>query len=260
MDYLTGHIRSAWLLAGCSSACFSPVLLPSVPVWQLAHLIYLIGLVQSVGNVLKANQGDGGTSAGDIVSRVWKEVEQLQDGPPRLTCPGSTSGLCWDIQQRETDEISDGDSSPQLHRWARRDHQLSTHALWRVNTQSAPTQPTLLSQVQSAPACVLRRDRQTHWTFCRTITSQAGPGSTGQHRQHPDDPWCDTREQIRPSARILSVSILMIQFVFLLTVQLTLLEKPTREIILILLSIEDELSKYAALLSGGTSSSSSSSQ
>lgn len=52
----------------------------------------------------------------------------------------------------------------------------------------------------------------------------------------------------------------MIQFVFLLTVQLTLLEKPTREIILILLSIEDELSKYAALLSGGTSSSSSSSQ
>lgn len=90
MDYLTGHIRSAWLLAGCSSACFSPVLLPSVPVWQLAHLIYLIGLVQSVGNVLKANQGDGGTSAGDIVSRVWKEVEQLQDGPPRLTCPGST--------------------------------------------------------------------------------------------------------------------------------------------------------------------------
>lgn len=85
MDYLTGHIRSAWLLAGCSSACFSPVLLPSVPVWQLAHLIYLIGLVQSVGNVLKANQGDGGTSAGDIVSRVWKEVEQLQDGPPRLT-------------------------------------------------------------------------------------------------------------------------------------------------------------------------------
>lgn len=50
----------------------------------------------------------------------------------------------------------------------------------------------------------------------------------------------------------------MIQFFFLLTVQLTLLDKPTQEIILISLSIEDELSKYAALLSGGTSSSSSS--
>lgn len=72
MDYLTGHIRSAWLLTGCYTACFSPMLLPSVSVWQLAHLIYLIGLVQSVGNVLKANQGDGGTSAGDIVSQVWK--------------------------------------------------------------------------------------------------------------------------------------------------------------------------------------------
>lgn len=65
MDYLTGHIRSAWLLTGCYTACFSPLLLPSVSVWQLAHLIYLIGLVQSVGNVLKANYGDGGTSAGD---------------------------------------------------------------------------------------------------------------------------------------------------------------------------------------------------
>lgn len=72
MDYLTGHIHSAWLLTGCYTACFSPVLLPSVSVWQLAHLIYLIGLVQSLGNVLKANQGDGGTSAGDIVSQVWK--------------------------------------------------------------------------------------------------------------------------------------------------------------------------------------------
>lgn len=50
----------------------------------------------------------------------------------------------------------------------------------------------------------------------------------------------------------------MMQFFFLLTVQLTLLEKPTLEIILILLSTEDELSKYAALLSGCTSSSSSS--
>lgn len=77
MDYLTGHILSAWLLTGCYTACFSPVLLPSVSLWQLAHLIYLIGLVQSVGNVLKANQGDGGTSAGDIVSQVWKWLEKL---------------------------------------------------------------------------------------------------------------------------------------------------------------------------------------
>jgi len=72
MDYLTGHIRSAWLLAGCSTACSSLVLLPSVSAWQLAHLIYLIGLVQSLGNVRKANQGDGGGSAGDDVSQVWK--------------------------------------------------------------------------------------------------------------------------------------------------------------------------------------------
>ena len=70
MDYLTGHIRSAWLLTGCSAACFSLPLSPSIQTRQLAHLIYLIGLVQSVGNVLKANQGDGGTSAGDIVSQV----------------------------------------------------------------------------------------------------------------------------------------------------------------------------------------------
>lgn len=186
MDYLTGHIRSAWLLAGCSSACFSPVLLPSVPVWQLAHLIYLIGLVQSVGNVLKANQGDGGTSAGDIVSRVWKEVEQLQDGPPRLTCPGSTSGLCWDIQQRETDEISDGDSSPQLHRWARRDHQLSTHALWRVNTQSATTQPTLLSQVQPA-SCLCAETWQAN--TLNVLQDDNISGWTGQHRAAPAAPW-----------------------------------------------------------------------
>lgn len=30
MDYLTGHIRSAWLLTGCSTACFSLALLPNV--------------------------------------------------------------------------------------------------------------------------------------------------------------------------------------------------------------------------------------
>ena len=74
MDYLTGHIRSAWLLTGCYTACCSPVLLPSVSLWQLAHLIYLIGLVQSVGSVLKANWdgGGGGISAGDTVSQVWK--------------------------------------------------------------------------------------------------------------------------------------------------------------------------------------------
>lgn len=70
MDYLTGHIGSAWLLTGCYTACFPPLLLPGVPVRQLAHLIYLIGLVQSVGNVLKANQGDGGADAGDVVSQV----------------------------------------------------------------------------------------------------------------------------------------------------------------------------------------------
>lgn len=94
MDYLTGHIRSAWLLTGCYTACFSPVLLPSVSVWQLAHLIYLIGLVQSLGNVLKANQGDGGTSAGDIVSMVWKQLEKLHESKVLLIV-SSTTFSAW---------------------------------------------------------------------------------------------------------------------------------------------------------------------
>lgn len=96
------------------------------------------------------------------------------------------SGLCWDIQQRETDEISDGDSSPQLHRWARRDHQLSTHALWRVNTQSAPTQPTLLSQVQPA-SCLCAETWQAN--TLNVLQDDNISGWTGQHRAAPAAPW-----------------------------------------------------------------------
>ena len=46
-----------------------------------------------------------------------------------------------------------------------RDRQLSTHTVWRVNTQSAQTQLMLLSQVQSA-SCLCAD------TWGRTITSQ----------------------------------------------------------------------------------------
>lgn len=170
MDYLTGHIRSAWLLAGCSSACFSPLLLPSVPVWQLAHLIYLIGLVQSVGNVLKANQGDGGTSAGDIVSRVWKEVEQLQRGTPRLPVSRSNS--------QASAETS----------WRRSERRMTSVTETRVHSctdelcDAAPTEPTLLSQVQSA-SCLRAETLQAN--TLNVLQDNNIWGWTGQHRAAP---------------------------------------------------------------------------
>lgn len=55
MDYLTGHIGRAWLLAGCSAACSSLRVSAKCRAVTAGTPDHLIGLEQSVGSVLKAN-------------------------------------------------------------------------------------------------------------------------------------------------------------------------------------------------------------